>query len=587
VKDNNYDNFFSRDLLSLNNFQTYGIPSYNIANPNSPSVLDFEDLVWGATGAVANASEYQFFDKSGTRRANDLTRFVQHEFGLFAQDTWKMNSRLTVTAGLRYEFNGVPYEKDGNFANFYGNAAAPLPSVGYFTFTTVGPGTGRQLYADSWLMFEPRVGFAYDVKGDGKTAVRGGFGIFHDRVFDNLFGNAKSNPPFQASWNDYPATGDPSTPTVTTYPNPANLTASAHITTDDFNEPVVIDPNLKMPTSLSWNFGIQRQLREGIIAEVNYVGNHGTHGLREIDGAPPQPALVQQYLSAGVPASALTFNSLYLGSSKAGPAVYNTAFFHELFQTSRVDSKYNSLQATVRGTFHGALITTSYTYGHSLDNGSDPLVPGAGGSGLPRNTFDLGPEYGNSDFDARHRGVISATYALPIGIGGSYMNHGIVGHIFEGIQLSGIQTAQTGLPFDLRGTVDNLHTSLTNRPQLIGQAYPSKRGTITSLGKITGPNRSAFANAPYGQSVSIHRNQYHGPGYVDTDAVFQKTQTLHESIKLQFRAEFYNLLNHPNMSAPASGSIASPYFGISNSQVGQNDGTTGARQIQGALKVSF
>ncbi len=587
VKDTNYDNFSSRDSLTMNNFSTYGYESYNFANPNSPTLPAFQDMVWGATGAVANAFEYQFFNKSGARRPNDLTRFRQHEFGLFAQDTWKMNSHFTLTAGLRYEFNGVPYEADGNLSNFYGNASAPVPTVGYFTFTTVGPGTGRQLYKDSWLMFEPRVGFAWDLAGDGKTALRGGFGVFHDRIFDNLFGNAKSNPPFQASWNDYPFTGDPFTPTVTTYPSPSNLTPSANIANGDYNEPVTIDPNLKMPASLSWNLGIQRQIANGVIAEVNYVGNHGTHGLRDIDGAPPQPALVQQYLNQGVPPSQLTLVSLYLGGNGFNPAVYNTAFYHDLIQTSRVDSKYQSLQTSLRGTFGGASLMGSYTWGHTLDNGSDPLTPGAGGAGLPRNSFDLGPEYGNSDFDVKQRGVIAATYALPIGTGQHYMSKGIAGAIFEGIQISGIESAQTGLPFDLRGTRDNLHTSLINRPQLVGQAYTSQFGTTTALGKVTGTSRTAFANAPYGQSVSIHRNKYHGPKYVDSDAVFQKTQTLRESVKLQFRAEFYNLLNHPNMSSPASGSIASPYFGISTSQVGQNDGTTGARQIQGALKLMF
>jgi hypothetical protein len=596
VKDTNFDNFYSRDTLSLNNFTTYGQPSYNIANPNSESLTNFEDMVWGAQGAVANAYEYQFFTKSGVRRANDTDRFRQHEWALFAQDTWKITPHLSLIAGLRYAFNGVPYEKDGDFSNFYGNASAALPSVGYFAFTTVGPGTGKQLYSDSWLMFEPRLGFAYDLTGDGKTAIRGGFGIFHDRVFDNLFGNAKANPPFQASFNDYPQTFDPSTPTVTTYPSPGNLTPSPDITNGDYYEAIVIDPNLKMPTSYSWNIGVQREIRSGLTAEINYVGNHGTHGLREIDKAPPQPSIVQAELSAGVPPLALTYTSLYLGGTYTdsngntqsfNPAVNNTAFYHDLFQTSMVSSNYNALQATVRGEIHRLTITGSYTLSHSLDNGSDPLVPGAGGTGLPVDSFNLGPEYGNSDFDVRQRGVLAATYALPIGMGAGFLNQGVIGHIFEGIQISGIQQAQGGLPFDLRGTIDSLHTSLTNRPQLIGQAYPSNRGSIVTLGKITGPARAAFGNAPYDTNLAIHRNQYYGASFVNTDAVFQKSQTLHEEIKLVFRAESYNVLNHPNMSAPASDAIDSPYFGISTSQIGQNDGTTGARQIQGALKVIF
>lgn len=592
VKDTSYDNFSSRDLLSLNNYTTFGsdYPSYRFAGDvDSPSVTAFEDLVWGAQGAVANATENQFFTRDGTRRANDTARFRQHEWNLFAQDTWKVNSRLTAIVGLRYAFNGVPYEENGNFSTFFGDASAATPASGYFTFTPVGPGTGHQLYADTWKLFEPRVGFAYNLRGDGKTAVRGGLGIFHDRVFDNLFGNARSNPPFQTNFNDYPFDGTAATPTVTNYPNPGNLTASANVSDGSYLEPVVIDPKLKMPTSLTYNIGIQRQLNQNTTVELNYVGSYGTHGLREIDGAPPQQSLVQADIAAGVSPSALTFNSLYFGGDTFDPAVNNTAFLHELFQTSIVKSNYNALQAKVQGQLHGLALMGSYTYSHSLDNGADPIVPGAGGSGLPRNTFDLGPEYGNSDFDVRQRGTVAITYNLPIGAKGSYLKNGIPGRILEGIQLSGIEQVQTGQPFDLRGTVDNLHTGVTDRPQLTGDPYPSGRGTIVSGGKIVGPNVKAFSNAPYGQSVSIHRNKFYGPGFVNTDAVFQKTQTLREQVKLQLRVESYNLFNHPNLKAPPFSSlgIASPTFGISQSQIGQNDSTTGARQIQVALKLVF
>ena len=592
VKDSNYDNFFSRNSLSLNDYFNFGVPAYNFAgNAKSPSVTDFQDLVWTLTGAVANSSEYQFFEANGTRRGTDYTRFVQHEWAAFAQDTWKLTPRFTAILGLRYEFNGVPFESSGNFSNFYGDASVKQPAGG-FTFTRVGPGTGHQLYADSWKMIEPRIGFAYDVFGNGKTAIRGGFGIFHDRVFDNLFGNAKSNPPFQASLNDYPPqdTNDFST-TVSNYASPGNLTPSATIVNNDYLEPVVIDPKLKMPTSISYNFGVQHQINQNVTVEVNYVGNHGTHGLREVDGAPPQPALVQADIASGIDPAALQHNALYTGDVNGtfGPAVNNTAFFHELFQTSIANSNYNAVQGSVRGQLHNVSALISYTYAHALDNGSDPIVQGAGGSGLPRNSFDLGPEYGNSDADVRHRGTAAVTYDLPIGHGGHYLNHGVLGYVFEGIEISGIEQAQTGLPFDLRGTVDNLHTSLNNRPELVGAPYPANRGKIVGAGKITGPARSAFANAPFGRSVSVHRNTFHGPGYVDTDAVFQKTQTLHEQVKLVFRAESYNLLNHPNFESPAASSlsIASSTFGVSQAEVGQNDGTTGARQLQGAIKVIF
>ncbi len=590
VKDNSFDNFSSRNLLSLNVYDNTNANAYAFADPdpNSVGLPTFENLVWGAQGAVGQSQENQFFTRNGIRRASDLTRFRQHEWAVFGQDTWKVTPRLTAILGLRYGFNGVPYEKDGNFSNFFGNSSAVLPEGGAFTFTPVGPGTGRQLYKDSYGLIEPRVGFSYDVNGDGKTAVRGGFGIFHDRIFDNLFGNSRSNPPSQATFNAFPfsLTAPLTSPTATTAAFPDALVPSASVRNlDFFASAVVIDSNLKMPTSQSYNIGIQRQISPRATFEINYVGNHSTHVLREIDGNPPQPSLVAARLAAGVSAAALQRTALYT-SATAG-AVNNTAFFHTFLQESIASSNYNAVQTRVQGQIGTLNLTGSYTYGHTLDNGSDPLVPGAGGSGFPRSSFDLLPEYGNSDFDVRHRGTVAANYSLPIGLGKRFLNTGFAGRVLEGIEISGIQQVQTGLPFDLRGTRDNLHTSLNNRPQMVGAPYPANRGRKVSTGVITGVSKAAFQNPAFDQVASIHRNTFHGPGYVNTDVVFQKTQTIREAVKVVLRAESYNVLNHPNFKSPASGTISSPLFGISTSQVGQNDGTTGARQLQGAVKLIF
>jgi hypothetical protein len=548
-------------------------------------------MVWGPTGAIAQSLQNQFFTRAGTRQANDLTRFVQREWAIFAQDTWKVTPRFTAILGLRYEFNGVPFERDGNFANFFGDGTTATPPGG-FPFTLVGPGTGHQLYSDSWDLVEPRIGFAWDPKGDGRTAIRGGFGTFHDRIFDNIFGNAKSNPPFQATANVFPFDGSTATPLVSNTLPPGTLTPSRFVVDGDFNEPVVINPHLKIPGTQSWNLGVQHQFNDRLTAEVNYVGSHSVHALRQIDGAPPQPALIQQYLSQGILPDALQSTALYTGGQDAngntfGPAVNNTAFFHQFYQTAAANGNYNALQARLTEQVGGLSLTGSYTFAHALDNGSDPLVPGAGGSAYPRNPFNLADEYGNSDTDIRHRFVAAGTYALPIGHGQRYLAAGFLGRVLEGIQISGIQQAQTGLPFELRGTRDNLHTGLTNRPQLVGKPYPSNRGQKVSGGVVTGPSASAFANAPFGQDLSIRRNAFHGPGFVNTDAVFQKTQTLHEDLKLVLRVEGYNVLNHPNFDSPSSLNISDPAFGVSTSQVGQNDGTTGARQLQGAIKVIF
>ena len=144
-------------------------------------------------------SRAQFFDKTGARQATDNKHFRQHEYDWFGQDTWKLRRNLTLTLGLRYQLDGVPYEEGANFSNLLGD-----PTAGTVTLSIVGPGTGKQIYASDYSNVEPRVGFSWDPRGDGKMAVRGAFGIFHDRVFGNLFGNARANPPFEEDYNEFP-----------------------------------------------------------------------------------------------------------------------------------------------------------------------------------------------------------------------------------------------------------------------------------------------------------------------------------------------------------------------------------------------
>ena len=140
---------------------------------------------------AAAQAYYGFVDKicrqnSSTRvglaQGTDNKKFRQHEYDWFGQDTWKIRRNLTLTLGLRYQLDGVPYEENANFSNLLGD-----PTAGPVTLSMVGPGTGKQLYANDYSNIEPRVGFSWDPKGDGKMAVRGAFGIFHDRVFGNLF----------------------------------------------------------------------------------------------------------------------------------------------------------------------------------------------------------------------------------------------------------------------------------------------------------------------------------------------------------------------------------------------------------------
>ena len=146
----------------------------------------------------------EFFNKAGTRAGSDNKKFRQHEYDWYGQDTWKIRRNLTLTLGLRYQLDGVPYEEKCEFLQ----SAWVIPQPAPITLSIVGPGTGKQLYASDYSNIEPRVGFSWDPKGDGKMAVRGAFGIFHDRVFGNLFGNARGNPPFEQDYNHIPVRHD-------------------------------------------------------------------------------------------------------------------------------------------------------------------------------------------------------------------------------------------------------------------------------------------------------------------------------------------------------------------------------------------
>jgi hypothetical protein len=591
----------------------------------TPDYTTFQNQIYQQEGVIDEQSQSQFYNKSQARVGNDYRRFRQHEYGVYAQDSWKALPNLTLSYGLRWEFNGVPFDAENNLSNLFVPANGPGP----FTFSIVGPGTGHLLYSNSFRLFEPRAGFSYDPFSDGKTAIRGGFGIFHDRIFGNLFGNTRSLPPFQQSPTNFPnndpATGLPIFPN----PNPNGGSAVAGTTAVPENTPFLptvgtsptlsepltlaeedtIDPKLKIAGNAAWNLGVQREITPAVVLEVNYVGNHAVHILNEINANQPLPSNVASLVSycnggignpnicGGIGEAYLQGEILYYGGDFGLLPIDgsgNSIFSEVLEQTSSGMSNYNALQVQVtKRSSHGYELHAAYTWSHALDNSNDSILPGSNGinRGLPRDSYHLENEYGNATDDERHIFTAYGTWQLPVGHGRSYLSHGFAGRIFEGIQISAISKAGTGLPFEIFGTVDNLHTGLDNRASLSGSSpYPSGQGPSIlpdGSGKRTGPAESAFVNPAFDQVPTVRRNQFYGPNQVDTDAVFEKDQSITERFKLIFRAESYNVFNHPLFLQPASGILGDANFGVSTGTQTQNDGTTTARQIQGSLKLVF
>jgi len=606
-------NFNARDALAVNNFQNSGGKALAFAQA-SPD-LATQDLAWLLVGGVSTQFQGQFFNKSATRVPTDQKEFRQHEYDGFIQDSWKIRPYFTLNYGVRYQFNGVPYETGANFSNLFGD---PDTFGTSYTFTVVGPGTGQQMFNNDYKDIEPRLGFAWDVFKDGKTSIRGGYGIFHDRLFDNLFGLARSNPPLQAFVNNFFAPG-----TLTPETTPFGVTTPPGLTVVSGQNQIVtlLDPNIRSPQSQNWNFGIQRELVSKLVLEINYVGAHATHVIRTLDAVPPDPALVQRAIAdcvaagsfasggcdAGDPQGVISAGVLYGGATlniigNPNPVIIppsiretalQTAFNFPVSNITRTDSDghYNALQASLTKAFsRGLQFTVAYTWAHATDDGNDPLTPESGTGTYPPDSRTPNITFrGNSDNDVRHRVVANFNYELPFGRGQQIWNTGFVGRALEGIQISGIVSAQTGNPYTVFTELDNGRTGVASFswPDVIGDPQLNPGPRIQAAGVKTGLNLAGFSNTFLGHLGDSGRNQWYGPSHTDMDMVLMKNIRITERFRMQIRSEFFNLFNTPQFGQPGN-IIENPgNFGLSTTTVNRPDGTTSARQIQLAVKLNF
>lgn len=580
VYEDGFNAFQSRDYLTFNAFNNFDAAS--IAGVTDPTI---QNMGWMLVGLADTETQSQFFNKAAVRTPTDNRKFRQREYGFYAQDSWKFRSNLIFNIGLRYQFNGVPYEAGGNLSNLYVPANGPAP----FTFQLAGPGSGRLLYNNDFTNFEPRIGFAWDPFKKGKTSVRGAYGIFHDRIFGNLFGNARGNPPFQQDFFNLPLD------VIANIPFPADQISSPTVQDGAGIYPVLLDPKLKMPYSQNWNFGVQHEVAKNVLIDLNYIGSKGSHLLRVVDGNAPNPLIVAQLLAAGTNPALLIGSNLWFGGFTPSP-VGNNAFYQAALNRSIANSNYNGFQATVTKRFsQGFQIQTAYTWSHAIDDGSDPLDAAAGNRTFPRNSYNLAAERGNSDFDLRHRLSINYTWELPFGKGRTYLGEGMLGRIMEGFQLSGITSFQTGHPYDIWGTRDSQHTGLSDRAELIGNTRDfsgcSVGGSPLYAGipsqTLTGVSYCAFANPSYNAASNLGRNQFYGPRYANFDMALAKKTSITERVKLETRFELFNIFNHPQFYQPGNTRATPGTFGVSTSTLTRSDGTTSARQLQVAMKLIF
>jgi hypothetical protein len=608
---NDFDDFGTRSTPNFAIFSNTGTSALQNTTPfNNPTV---QDAVWGLLGGVFNESQTQLFNTAGTRTPSDERGFRERDMSGFIQDSFKWKSNFTFNYGIRYEWDGVPWVVRDQLTSATPAAlAGPAP----IQFVQVTRGGSNPLYANDTKGFEPRIGFAWDPFKNGKTSIRGGFGYFRDRQFFNLTGDTRANPPFSLPFVNTVYTGQNNTNTnpataadqISNIPIPATQPSPGFsLPQFSFAFPATINPNFHVPYVQQRNFGIQRELGGHFVVEVNYVGNKANRLLRVIDGNPPIPALVAKLRAfCSVPNAFGCIDSptapnggplgetvqginLYVGAEEGllpFDAVNNSAAFHSNEVSSVAESNYNALQTSVTRQFsHGMSFQANYTWAHAIDDASDAFLPQQGQTVFPANTNQLGREKGNSSFDVRNRAVFNYIAELPFGRGKDRLNSGIVGRVLEGWSWSGIATLQSGFPFEIFAPgIDSDATGATQRASF--STTPTVDPVTASVTQ-TGPNLGRFTFPLFGGPGNVHRNTFYGPSYKNFDMVIAKNTKITERFIVEFRSEYYNLFNHPNFQQPDGSITDGALFGQSSAEVGRNDGTTGARQLQFGMKLHF
>jgi hypothetical protein len=475
----------------------------------------------------------------------------------FVEDAWKVTPRLELRTGFRSESTTGWNEAHGRASN-YGFTNGVIN-----TNPTIGSSALFQNRAK--FMPEPRIGVAYDLFGNGKTAVRANFGV-HRALLDALDYRLDQTAPFNTTLSF-------SNVTVNQLASLAGGTVSG---TGQIS-PSNVQPDIQTPTVLAWTFKIEQQVARATSLTIGYVGSHGYHQILSEDQNTPATVTCP----ASCPAALGPGTIYYPTTNKANPNVANTTSW-----VSQGVSNYNGLEVDVRRQFAGGLqLRGVYTYSSNLDDGS------AWNTSVSANTpafvtypGNPGLDYGPAATNIRHAAAINGTWELPF-------HHGA---LVNGWSLSGITTLQSGFPLSPQlgyNPTGNGDTRNPARPDLA----PGFRGPLYAKKVQQWFNPAAFA-APYpGTFGNVGRDTLTGPRLSELDLALGKSTTIHERLRAQFRAEFFNVLNHSNFTTPnpvvfSSGPTPktltaavtpSPTAGVVSATA------TTSRQIQFGLKLLF
>ena len=483
-------------------YHRYDVQSFN--DNLERGLLDVTNLNIDPNFIVDSIASFylgSFFTSTDTGLTNRDT--FNNNLGFFAQDEWRVRSNLTVIAGLRWEYFGPLGEKNNLLSNFDKNG----------NLVQVGSPTLPHVYNRDLNNFAPRLGISWSPRAN--TVIRAAYGIYYDYTpqnnmianFTNSAGLATNpvpslagNPNFvggmdfnQSAWTGGAAVGPVFTPTV----NPQSI--------------FITDLNLRTPYVQNWNLNIQQQINPAVAFEVGNVGSKGTKLTRLYD-----------------------INQDFTNPDYAAIDVFSGG----------ANSTYNALQATARlQNFHGFSGFSTYAFAKSLDGASDGIDFNFATAAFPQNSDNVAAEKGPSTFDTRHRWTTALTYVVPTL---ERLPHALG----AGWQLNTVITVQSGRPIPIITSDDTSGTfNFHQRPNVV----PGQPTTLSNWSPTTGYlNPFAFAQPADGTFGDLGRDQIYGPGFRNLDFSVTKNFLFREHYTLQFRAEFFNIFNHPNFALPSN-----------------------------------
>jgi outer membrane receptor protein involved in Fe transport len=489
---------------------------------------------------------------------NTLRHTAENGYGLYFQDSFRINPRLTFNYGLRWDYYGIVHEKNNLFANFLVSSFDPVAEVGTGTLTQVGTNGLSRLYEPDYNNFSPRASIAWDITGKGRTVIRAGAGLFYDAFSQDFFLGHLPYPAFYAPGPAYgnfgpapinaaSATGDPFQPGVPVY---GDVGCSPEC--DIF----AVDRHIKTPYMENYNINIQQQITNKVALMVGYVGSQGHHLFRFYDiNQPTQGAITAADCPNGV-ATCATTGAIQEFSVPRPFGDGGAGAFYIFQEKSTGNSNYNSLQASFKITgWHGVTSVVNYVYSKSLDNSSDgeDFVVNAA---QPQDSNNPQLEYGPSNFNIPHRFTWVFSYELPKMSGGMQK-------LKNGWGFDSTLSLQSGQPFTLNFNCEDDFSGggdCFDRPDVVGpivyhKGNPANYLDLTSFampctnnGAITGLSFDCVPGTRhYG---NLRRNSLVGPTYKQWDLAIYKNTPLTERLNMQLRAEFFNIINHPNFSSP-------------------------------------